>query len=79
MNVNIWEPLNNKGLHFLHININSLLPTIDELKCIANKTKAAIIGIIESKLDHTVPDLEVNLPGHDILRCNRNRNDGGVA
>ena len=67
VNVNIWEPLNKKGLHFLHININSLLPKIDELKCIANKTKAAIIGITESKLDHTLPDLEVNLPGYDIL------------
>ena len=32
VNVNIWKPLNKKGLHFLHININSLLPKIDELK-----------------------------------------------
>ena len=32
-----------------------------------NKTKAAIIEIRESKLDHTVPDLEINLPGYDIL------------
>ena len=65
VNVDIWEPLNKKGLHFLHININSLLPKIDELKCIVNKTKAAIL--LESKLDHTVPDLEVNLPEYDIL------------
>ena len=79
VNVNILEPLNKKGLHFLHININSLLPNINELKCIANKTKAAIIGITESKLDHTVPDLEVNLPGYDIIRCDRNRNGGSVA
>ena len=78
MNVNIWEPFNKKGLHFLHININSLLPKIDDLKCIANKTKAAIIGITESKLDHTVSDLEVNLPGYDIIRCDRNRNGVGV-
>ena len=77
--VNIWEWLNKKGLHFLHININSLLPKIDELKCIANKTKAAIIGIIESKLHHTVSDLEVNLPGYDILRYDRNRNGSDVV
>ena len=51
VNFNIWESLNKKGLHFLHVNISSLLPKIDELKCIANKTKAAIIGITESKLD----------------------------
>ena len=57
---NIWERLNKTGLHFLHININSLLPKTDELKCIANKTKATIMGISESKLDHTLPDLKVN-------------------
>ena len=80
VNVNIWEPLNKKGLDFLHININNLLSKIDELRCIANKAKAAIIGTTESKLDHIVPDhLEVNLPGYDILRCDRNRNGGGVA
>ena len=63
VNINIWEPLNKKGLHFFLININSLLPKTDELKCIADKTKTTIIGITESKLDHNVPDLEVNLPG----------------
>ena len=49
------------------------------MRSIANKIKAAIIGITESKLDHTVPDSEVNFPGYDILRCDRNRNGGGVA
>ena len=51
----------------------------DERSCIANKTKAAITGITESKLDHTVPDLEANFPGYDILGFDRNRNGGGVA
>ena len=69
----------NKGLHFLHINIYSWLPKTDELKCIANKTKTTIIGITESKFGHTVSDLEVNLQGYDILRCDWNRSSGGVA
>ena len=67
VNANIWEPLNKKGLHFLHTNINSSLPKTDELKCITNNTKATIIEITKTKLDHNVPDLEVNLPGYDIL------------
>ena len=29
VNVNIWELFNKEGLHFRHININSLLPKID--------------------------------------------------
>ena len=79
MNFNIWEPLNKKGLHFLHININSLLPKIDKLKCIANNTKAAIIGITKTKHDHTIPGLDFNISGYDILRYDRNRNGRGVA
>ena len=68
-----------KGLHFLHININSLLPKTDELKCIGNKAKAAIIGITESKLDHTITDFKASLPGYNILRRDRNRNGDGAA
>ena len=37
--------------------MTSLLPKIDELKCVSNQTKAAIFRITESKLNHTVPDL----------------------
>ena len=67
VNTNISEQLNKKDLYFRHININSLLSKIDELKCIANKNKTNIIRITESRLDHTVPGLEVNLPGYHIL------------
>ena len=79
VNVNIWEPLNKNGFYFLHINVSNLLPKIHELKCAPNKTEAAIIGITESKVEHTVPDLEFNLLGYDILQYDRNRNGGGVA
>ena len=75
----IWELLKKKGLHFLQININSLLLKKDEIRCIASKTKAAIIGVTQSKPDRTVPNSEVNFPEYDILRCDRDRNSGGVA
>ena len=31
-NEDIWVPFKNCGLHFLHININSILPKIDEIR-----------------------------------------------
>ena len=34
-----------RGMHFIHININSLLPKIDEVHYIAKMSSAAIIGI----------------------------------
>ena len=39
-----WSSFNKKGLHFLHLNVNSLLPKIDEVKYIAKRTNATIIG-----------------------------------
>ena len=40
-----WEPLKTQGLHFCHLNVNSLLSKIDELRDITNYIKPAILGI----------------------------------
>ena len=40
-----------KGFHVLYLNINSLLPKIDEIRLTAKKSNASIIEIGESKLD----------------------------
>ena len=42
-----WKLFENKGLHFLHLNINSILLKLDELKMIAGNNKAAIIDNIQ--------------------------------
>ena len=39
------------GLHFIHLNINTILPKIDELRLLALRSNAAVIGISESKID----------------------------
>ena len=44
-----FEVFTRKGLHFIHLNINSLLPKIDELRYIAKNSNAAVIGISETK------------------------------
>ena len=55
---------------------------IEEVKIIASKTKAAVIGISESKLDETVINGEINIPRHNILIIrlmpDRNRHGGGI-
>ena len=77
--LNEWNVFKNRGLHFIHLNINSLLPKIDELRYIAKSTNAAVIGICESKLDASVLDPEISIDNYKILRCDRNRQGGGVA
>ena len=74
-----FEPFRERGLHFLHINVNSLLSKIDELRDVVGHTKPAILGITESKLDSSVSDPEVDISGYSILRSDRNRYGGDVA
>ena len=74
-----WNIFKHRGLHFLHLNIDSLLPKIDELRHIARLTNAAVIGISESKLDDSLLILEIQIDEYDLLRCDRNRHGRGVA
>ena len=68
-----------KGMHCIHINLNSVLPKIDEVRYIANITNASIIGISETKLDETIWSSELEVDGYDLVRLNRSRGGGGVA
>ena len=45
---NEWDVFQARGLHFIHIYINSLLPKIEELRRVACHSNAAVIGISES-------------------------------
>ena len=69
---NEWDVFKARGLHFIHININSLLPKIEELCRIACQSKAAVIGISESKLDNSIFDSEIEIDGYNILSFDRN-------
>ena len=74
-----WNIFNKRGLQMIHLNINSVLSKIEELRVVARKSKAAVIGVTESKLDATVLDGEVNIDGYEVIRSDRNRHGGGVA
>ena len=76
---NKWELFKKSGLHLIHININSLIPKIDEIRSIAQKINAAVIGITESKLDETVHNSEIDIENYVLIRNDRNRKGGGVA
>ena len=73
-----WNVFDKKGLHFLHINVNSLLPKIEKIRLIAKKSKVTVIGI-ETILDGTIFEAEIYIEGYSIVRCDRDRKGGGVA
>ena len=64
--LNEWNIFKSRGLHFIHLNINSLLPKIEELRIIAKSTNAAIIGISESKLDESVLEPEIEIDHYKV-------------
>ena len=57
---------------FVLININSLLPKIDEHWYIAKLSEAAVIGISELKLDDSVLSSEIKIENYDLIRSGRN-------
>ena len=69
----------NRGLHFIHLHINSLLSKIEEHRFIAKFTNAAVIGICESKRDTSVLEQEISIDSYKILCWDRNRHGGCVA
>ena len=71
-----------KGLVMTGLNINSLVKHIDELRLFISDKKIDILAINEAKLNDTISDNEIYLPGFEIIRKDRlknGRNGGGVC
>jgi exonuclease III len=63
------------------LNINSLLAHIDELRVYMNTSKIDVLTINETKLDSTIENSEIHLPGFEIIRKDRtvNGRNGGES
>ena len=68
---NEWNVFKARGLHFIHINIKSILPKIEQLSCVACLSNVVVIGISESKLDNSIFDSEIEIDGYNILRFDK--------
>ena len=55
-----WKKLET-SLNFIRLNINSLLPKIDELREIIKISNPTVIDIAETKLDNSIGDSEISL------------------
>lgn len=68
-----------KGFRIGHLNINSLIKHIDQLRLYLKDEPFDILSINETKLNDTVNDQEIDIQGYQVIRRDRNRNGGGVA
>ncbi len=62
----------------LSVNCNSLLSKIDEIRSILCTSDADILAVQETKLDSSINDAEIAVPGYSIFRNDRSWNSGGV-
>ena len=74
-----WNIFQKRGMHFIHLNINSLLSKIDEICLIAKLTNATVIGLSELKLDDTVWSSEPQIEEYYLVRFDRSRGGRGVV
>ena len=70
---------NKKGLHFVHLNCNSLINKIHEIREFVLHANPHVICFSETKLDPTITSAEIDINGYSNIRHDRNRNGGGVA
>ena len=74
-----WKVFKDKDMHFRHLNRNSLLSKIEELRTPAFNTNISVLGITETKLDNTVSNGELKIDGYNLLQSGRNKSGNGVA
>jgi hypothetical protein len=78
------SPIDNDNFKVIHYNINSILAPdrLEQLTDICKTLKINVLILTESKLDQTIPNNMIIIPGyHEPLRRDRNingRNGGGV-
>lgn len=60
-------------------NVNGILGKRDSVKCeIVSETFDAY-GVVESKIDPTIIDKEINKPGYSLFRQDRKKGGGGIV
>ena len=73
-----WQVLKNKGFHFGHLNIKSILPKTEQPWSLLISSNISALGITETKLDSTINN-EVKTDGYNLIRSGRNRKRGGIV
>ena len=60
-----------------HLNVRSLLPKIDEIRCVLNSYNFDVFAVCESWLNQTIMDSEIVVDGYTVHRKDRPNSIGG--
>ena len=75
----LFDCFKKRDLHFVHLNIRSILPKIDQLREFVRCNKPAILGLTETWCDNSISESEISLPNYICYRNDRNRVGSGVC
>ena len=70
--------VDNRGLNIVHLNVNGLRSKLDYLKIVVNKNRFDILCLNETKIDGSIADSDIELPGYKSYRQDRNLHGGGT-
>ena len=73
----LHSTISSKGFKLASVNVNSLLKHIDEIRLMLIDSPLEVLAINESKLDDSIFDGEIHIPGYNCIRNDRNRAGGG--
>ena len=74
-----WDIFRKRSMHFIHLNINSLLSKIDEIRFIAKLTNTAGIGLGENTSTIHFLSSELEIEEHDLATSDRRQRGEGAA
>ena len=66
-----------RGFKLAALNVNKLSTHIEELKILLGENPIDVLAINETKLDDSISDNEVYIPGYEIVRRDRTSGGGG--
>ena len=72
-----WIMFKNRRIHSIILNVNSLLPRLEEIRHLAQLINVSVIGISETKLDVFVLNSEIVTEGFDFRQLDCSKKWGG--
>ena len=70
--------LQNKGLHFCHLNVHYLYPKLDEIKMLLQEQDIDILCLCETFLNQDFSDDELKVGGYNFIRKDRQSPGAGL-
>ena len=68
-----------KGFKLAHLNIASIPKHLDEVKVFMKDKPVDVLSVNETRLNDTINNDEIRIPGYVVFRKDRSRNGGGVV